>query len=66
MSNIRVGDKVKHQNLTCRVVSKEGEFLVLKPLGSSTVEYSARASDVTKIINEGSSSMESGNCNLYS
>jgi hypothetical protein len=56
MSNsIRVGSRVRHNNLICSVVEIGDSFVVLKPLGSGA-QYSAPINDVTLIMNEGETS----------
>ncbi|MCM1220816.1 MAG: hypothetical protein NC548_40645 [Lachnospiraceae bacterium] len=49
---IKVGSRVRHQNLTCMVVSIHGNECELQPVGSSA-RYSAPLRDVTLIMNEG-------------
>lgn len=51
MTAIRVGTKVKHNNLYCTVVGLDGNALVLQPNGSSQ-KYSAPHSEVVVVLNE--------------
>lgn len=53
-NKIKVGSKVRHNNLVCRVVALNNKFCELEPLGSSNTRYSAKLEDVSLIMNEGS------------
>lgn len=53
IDGIKVGSKVKHNNLVCAVVAIKGDSCDLMPLGSRS-RYSAPLSAVTVIMNEGS------------
>lgn len=50
--DIRVGSRVRHQNLTCIVVGISGRDCELQPVGSSA-RFSAPINTVTLIMNEG-------------
>ena len=52
MDKLHVGCRVRHQNLTCIVVSISGKDCELQPVGSRAV-FSAPITDVTMIMNEG-------------
>lgn len=53
MDGIRVGSRVRHNNLICIVVGLHGKDCELQPVGSNS-RYSAPSSAVTLIMNEGS------------
>lgn len=53
VDGIKVGSKVRHNNLICQVVSIDKDSCELMPVGSRTTRYSAPLSAVTVIMNEG-------------
>lgn len=57
MESLRVGSRVRHNNLICTVVSIGSNYVNLKPIGSNTV-YAAPTSEVTVIMNEGESNFD--------
>lgn len=52
VDNIKIGSKVRHNNLVCLVVGISKDSCELMPIGSKA-RYSAPLSAVTVIMNEG-------------
>ena len=52
MDKIHVGSKVRHNNLTCIVVSVEGKDCEIQPVGSRS-RYTVHMNEVNLILNEG-------------
>lgn len=59
MDNIKVGMRVRHNNLICTVVAVNRDSCELMPVGSSNTRYSAPLSAVTVIMNEGARDKDS-------